>query len=98
MTKILIDAVTRIAKELEHYNPKADEYQGEHIHKVWSRELRAALAAAPDDEIKHIADSADELKAAYNVIAARDRHIDALEAERDALRAELEAFDKAEDA
>ncbi len=48
--KVLIDAVTRIAKELEHYNPKADAYNGEHIHKVWSRELRAALDAAMKGE------------------------------------------------
>lgn len=37
----------RIARELRTYNPAADEYKGEHIHKVWAREIEALLAAAP---------------------------------------------------
>lgn len=43
----------RIASELRAYNPAADEYKGEHIHKVWAREIEAALAGqsagVPDD-------------------------------------------------
>lgn len=34
----------RIASELRAYNPAADEYKGEHIHKVWAREIEAALS------------------------------------------------------
>ncbi|KAA0089306.1 hypothetical protein CIW54_07515 [Paraburkholderia sp. T12-10] len=34
----------RIASELRAYNPAADEYKGEHIHKVWAREIEAVLA------------------------------------------------------
>lgn len=38
-------AVRRVIAELRAYNPAADEYKGAHIHKVWARELTAALAA-----------------------------------------------------
>src|SRR5690606_37276098 len=37
-------AVRRVIAELRAYNPAADEYKGAHIHKVWARELAAALA------------------------------------------------------
>jgi hypothetical protein len=33
----------RIAHELRTYNPAADEYKGEHIHKVWAREIDTAI-------------------------------------------------------
>lgn len=33
----------RIVHELRTYNPAADEYKGEHIHKVWAREIEALL-------------------------------------------------------
>jgi hypothetical protein len=28
---------------LRTYNPAADEHKGEHIHKVWAREIYAAI-------------------------------------------------------
>jgi hypothetical protein len=36
----------RIAHELRIYNPAADEYKGEHIHKVWAREIDGAIEQA----------------------------------------------------
>ena len=70
MSKILIDAVTRIAKELEHYSPKADAYNGEHIHKLWSRELRAALTIcrkvlAEEEEMQRRIQKARQEEAPY---------------------------------
>ncbi|MFM0439253.1 hypothetical protein PQQ84_22530 [Paraburkholderia strydomiana] len=41
-----VTSLRRIAHELRTYNPAADEYKGEHIHKVWAREIDAALTAA----------------------------------------------------
>lgn len=38
----------RIVHELRTYNPAADEYKGEHIHKVWAREIEAALSRSRD--------------------------------------------------
>jgi hypothetical protein len=49
----------RIAHELRAYNPAADEYKGEHIHKVWAREIEAALsdaAQAPVAWVRLLAD------------------------------------------
>jgi hypothetical protein len=45
-------ALRRIAHELRTYNPAADEYKGEHIHKVWAREIEALLPAASNGEPK----------------------------------------------
>lgn len=36
-------AVWRVIAELRAYNPAADEHKGAHIHKVWAKELAAAL-------------------------------------------------------
>ena len=43
--------VERVTRELRAYNPAADEYKGEHIHKVWARELEAALAAPAQEAV-----------------------------------------------
>lgn len=42
------EALERIARELHWYNPASDEHKGRHIHKVWSREILAALATHPE--------------------------------------------------
>jgi len=39
--------VWRVIAELRAYNPAADEHKGAHIHKVWAKELAAALAQQP---------------------------------------------------
>jgi len=38
------EAMKRIASELRYYNPLADKYKGEFIHKVWAAEIEEALA------------------------------------------------------
>ena len=48
MTTDMQAELKRIASELRAYNPAADEYKGEHIHKVWAREIEAALASCLD--------------------------------------------------
>lgn len=53
----------RIASELLSYNPAADEYKGEHIHKVWAREIEALLACRPDAQAD---ERYDLLQAAVN--------------------------------
>jgi hypothetical protein len=47
-----VTSLRRIAHELHTYNPAADEYKGEHIHKVWAREIEALLPAASNGEPK----------------------------------------------
>jgi hypothetical protein len=47
-----LEDLKRIAHELRTYNPAADEYKGEHIHKVWAREIEALLPAASNGEPK----------------------------------------------
>jgi maltooligosyltrehalose synthase len=47
-----VASLRRIAHELRTYNPAADEYKGEHIHKVWAREIEALLPAASNGESK----------------------------------------------
>jgi len=39
------EAMKRIASELRYYNPLADKYKGEFIHKVWAAEIEEALAS-----------------------------------------------------
>jgi hypothetical protein len=38
------EVMKRIASELRYYNPLADKYKGEFIHKVWAAEIEEALA------------------------------------------------------
>jgi hypothetical protein len=47
-----VASLRRIAHELRAYNPAADEYKGEHIHKVWAREIEALLSDASNGESK----------------------------------------------
>jgi hypothetical protein len=47
-----VASLRRIAHELRTYNPAADEYKGEHIHKVWARGIEALLSAASNGEPK----------------------------------------------
>lgn len=42
------EELKRIAHELRAYSPAADEYKGEHIHKVWAKEIEAILVSAQD--------------------------------------------------
>lgn len=39
----MVMRLSSIANELRCYNPAAYAYKGEHIHKVWAREIEAAL-------------------------------------------------------
>lgn len=43
-------AVERVIAELRAYNPAADEHKGAHIHKVWAKELAAAIAAQQQED------------------------------------------------
>lgn len=43
-----LEVLHRVIRELHAYNPKADPYGGEHIHKVWARELLALVTTGSD--------------------------------------------------
>lgn len=46
------DELKCIAHELRTYNPAADEYKGEHIHKGWARRIESAIVAAHAEDDK----------------------------------------------
>ena len=42
--------IERAVKELGAYNPQADQYKGEHIHKYWAKTLSGALDAMKESK------------------------------------------------
>lgn len=76
-SQVDIAGLIRIAKELRNYSPAGDAYHGAHIHKVWSRNIDACLAAISQQESPLIG----EINAARIYIAKLEQAI----IERDAM-------------
>ena len=48
------EALKRIASELRHYNPLADKYKGEFIHKGWATRIEELLAQPEQEPVSEI--------------------------------------------